>query len=339
MSVRRLKKPDPSNIPGDLIQDDLDFKETYEFVLALRGASIEEHPAAWEEKTLTPAPIYAPPNRSATIIEEYINLNTKLGNEYPGSPHTRIINLSDDETTLPIPTVNMAKAFYFRWHYLQTQEYKLIVPPVFSGLEDDHPLREAWVTIMEDYLKIVAEDIIGRFQNIATSIVLANIQSYEFQQKCRLGHFTLARFFFKALTNDQLYYIYGPIWSAVDFSFIQGSDTLPDSPSELDLIVWDLRKFAKSEFGSFAAQYFEWCLQRKALDRHDSKQLSEAEKNALASSPGFWEKKDAFFNSQEEEKRYTEGFSKVLYNWSMSVPFSRFFKTSPMLPAARHFMG
>ncbi|KAJ8063120.1 hypothetical protein OCU04_008363 [Sclerotinia nivalis] len=43
---------------GDLIQDDRDFKATYAYTLAARGADEKDHPAAWEERKLIPAGIY-----------------------------------------------------------------------------------------------------------------------------------------------------------------------------------------------------------------------------------------------------------------------------------------
>ncbi|RAL67132.1 hypothetical protein DID88_007910 [Monilinia fructigena] len=106
------------------------------------------------------------------------------------------------------------------------------------------------------------------------------LKTEEFKRRCRseIGMISLAIFFFKVVTDEQLYYIYEPIWSAVDFSFIPGSDEKPShNCSVVRKIKWDLRMFTKLGFGFLASHYFSNCLQRTAGRQDGSKETPRAE--------------------------------------------------------------
>ncbi|KAF7861935.1 hypothetical protein EAF04_007816 [Stromatinia cepivora] len=293
--------------PGDLIQDDLDFKATYAYILAARGADEKDHPAAWEEQKLIPAGIYVqtslvhrptqkqklisagnpiPERLAYTPIQRHLVHNVKLRNGAPGiRRRNSIIDPIDEESGLPIPTLNLARAVYFRWHFVNGQVCKIIAPPVIARLPPGDPEVNDYLDNLKDYENKIGCELLERARDITCSIVLANIHTDDFKQRCRsnFGHLHLAMLFYNLVTDDELYCIYGPLWLAVDFSFVQCSDKLPDSPTDEDKLRWNLRKFTKLEFAYFAAYYFEQCLQQKSPNRHDSKQPSKAEKQAFAS--------------------------------------------------------
>ncbi|KAJ8063121.1 hypothetical protein OCU04_008364 [Sclerotinia nivalis] len=179
----------------------------------------------------------------------------------------------------------MARAIYFRWHSISNQACRVIAPPVIARLPRGDPELNDYCDNLKDYETIIGCEILERARDITCSIVLANIHTDDFKERCRsnFGHLRLAMLFYNLVTDDELYYIYGPLWLAVDFSFVQCSDKLPDSPTHEDKLRWHLRKFTKLRFAYFAAYYFEQCLQQRSPNRHDSKQPSKAERQAFAS--------------------------------------------------------
>ncbi|ESZ94306.1 hypothetical protein SBOR_5302 [Sclerotinia borealis F-4128] len=345
---------DPLNIPGNLIHDDIDFQATYAYILSLREAPAQAL-GAWEEKTLAPAPTSVQPDGPYEPIAVHLEESIMRGYFPQLTPSTRAANAIWEESNLPMTTINLAKTVYFRFRSLQPSESMDIAPPAIVQSGFDSPESAEYKSILDLYLEKMAIVILERSEQIASSMVLANIRSNEFRQRCRsnMGNLALAMFFYKTVTDDQIYYIYGPIWSAIDFSFIRVSDTLPENPTLKENLQWDLRKFTKLGFASFASHFFENCLQRKALRRHDSQQMSETEKKALASkledeNDGIAEDRDAsanpktedqgniLFDAEEARNNFDRGRLKVLWHWK-KAPYAKFMVFPETLPATATF--
>lgn len=221
-----------------------------------------------------------------TPVLKHIVHNLKLKGWVPGiRRHNSVIDPIDEETGLTIPTLNMARAIYFRWHSIGELGRIIIAPPVIARIRRGDPELGDYMDNMEYYERKIELEFLGRARDITSNMVLANIHTDDFKERCRsnFGHLRLAMLFYNLVTDDQLYFIFRTFWLAVDFSFIQCSDKLPDSPTDEDKYRRHLRKFTKLKFAHFAAYYFEQCLQQKTSYRHDSTQPSRAERQVFAS--------------------------------------------------------
>ncbi|CAD6449116.1 3072bf9a-e4f2-41a4-ab33-cdf8d1aa1fac [Sclerotinia trifoliorum] len=311
---------------GNLIQDDQDFEVTHAYVLAARGGDPKDRPAAWKEPELIPAGTHdqtskvdrptqnqklisagkSVPRPTYTSILKHLEHNLKLREGAPGiRRRNSIIDPIDEESGLTIPTLNMARAIFFRWHSISEQECKIIAPPVIARLRRGDPELEDYIHDLMIYQDKVELEVLQRALDMTCSIVLANIHTDDFKERCRsnFGHLRLAMLFYNLVTDDELYYIFRTLWLAVDFSFVQCSDKLPDSPTDEDEFRWHLRKFTKLKFAHLAAYYFEQCLQQKSPIRHESMQPSKAERQAFASGlrRDMEKKEEELSKSQENE--------------------------------------
>ncbi|KAB8294057.1 hypothetical protein EYC80_009513 [Monilinia laxa] len=172
----------------------------------------------------------------------------------------------------------MAKAVWFRWCVISRQAYLDIRPPHLYN--EDGPELRKYMDLLSKIMDQMEYEIFHRVRQITSSIVLANVKSEEFKRRCRseIGMISLAIFFFKVVTDEQLYYIYEPIWSSVDFSFIPGSDEKPPhNCSMVRKVKWDLRMFTKLGFGVLASHYFSNCLQRTAGRQDGLREIPRAE--------------------------------------------------------------
>ncbi|KAG4032863.1 hypothetical protein MFRU_006g03240 [Monilinia fructicola] len=291
---KRMLALSDDEIPTPIIlKDDLDFQATYDYVLNLRR-EIRDYlcPGTWQEIELKPIPVhrYVRPRIAHSpfynTVRSQINYNMSLIEKFrKKTKFAAASDIIDDKVDLPIFTVNMAKAVWFRWRVLSRQDYLRIRPPHIY--DNDNPQLEKYIELLSETLDQMEYEILHRARQITSSIVLANVKSEEFKRRCRseIGMISLAIFFFKTVTDEQLYYIYGPIWSAVDFSFIPGSDEKPPNGcSIVSKIKWDLRMFTKLGFGYLASHYFSNCLQRTGSRRIDSKQVPRAEIRAFSLS-------------------------------------------------------
>ncbi|TGO34460.1 hypothetical protein BHYA_0196g00160 [Botrytis hyacinthi] len=286
-------------ICGKLIQDDDDFRATYLYVLTGRGASPVYHPAAWTEPRLQSvssldevinniissnsrlqySSSFDQSTSSYRFIGSYIAHNCDLINRVPFTPPR--FDLIDRETNLPIPAINMSKYMYFRYHHLPAKDLRAASPPPI-GRRPDHQIFKNYRGSIKMFVNEIGERTIERARSITSMIVLANIMSEEFKRRCRsvASHLQLEMFFYKSITDDQLYYVFTDFWSAIDFRALQVSDELPHSPTEQDTWRFQLRKFAKVTFACLARDYFKYCLQVTRLKKgHNSTQPSEREEN------------------------------------------------------------
>ncbi|KAF7950305.1 hypothetical protein EAE96_007593 [Botrytis aclada] len=242
---------------GKLIQDDEDFRATYRYVLAGRGASPENHPAAWIEPTLQSVSSLgslSQPGFSRIFVGSYICHNCNLIYEVPHTPPR--FDFIDTRTNLPIPSINMTKFVYFRYHCLPAKELRETSPPLIGRRPKDQAF-ENYRRSIETFLNDIGDQTIERARRITSMIVLANVMSEEFKRRCRstANHFQLEMFFYNSVTNDQLYYVFVNFWSAIDFRSLLVSDRLPRSPTEEDKWRHQLRNFTKMTFASVARDY------------------------------------------------------------------------------------
>ncbi|EDN93630.1 predicted protein [Sclerotinia sclerotiorum 1980 UF-70] len=240
---------------GNLIQDDRDFKATYAYVLAARGADEDDHPAAWEDQILIPAGTHDQVIERIISVYDFFAVLVDLLLDKQGT------------TTNPESEINLSG---------QVSS---------ARIRRGDPELGDYMDNMEYYERKIELEFLGRARDITSNMVLANIHTDDFKERCRsnFGHLRLAMLFYNLVTDDQLYFIFRTFWLAVDFSFIQCSDKLPDSPTDEDKYRRHLRKFTKLKFAHFAAYYFEQCLQQKTSYRHDSTQPSRAERQVFAS--------------------------------------------------------
>ncbi|KAM0126053.1 hypothetical protein ACHAO1_010291 [Botrytis cinerea] len=264
--ARRILEKELQCVYGKLIQDDEDFQATYLYVLAGRGASPADHPAAWSQPRLRSVSSLSESSSSGRFVGSYIDHNCDLINRVPfTSPR---FDLIDIRTNLPIPAINMTKAVYFRYHNLPADKLRATSPP-HIGRRPEQQDYENYKRSIEMFVDNIQYRTIERARTITSMIVLANIMSEEFKRRCRsiANHFHLEIFFYNSVTDDQL--------------SLQVSDKLPNSPTEQDKLRYQLRKFTKVKFARLARDYFRCCLQvtriKKGHNRYDSKQPSERE--------------------------------------------------------------
>ncbi|THV48984.1 hypothetical protein BGAL_0217g00090 [Botrytis galanthina] len=288
LAERSIKK-ELQCIYGKLIQDDDDFRATYLYVFTGRGASPVYHPAAWREPRLQSVSSLDEPfpysssfyqsTSSHRFISSYIAHNCDLIDRVPFTPPR--FDLIDRETNLPIPAINMSKYIYFRYHHLPAEELRAASPPLI-GRRPDHQIFRNFRGSIKMFVDDIEERTIERARSITSMIVLANIMSEEFKRRCRsiANHLALEMFFYKSVTDDQLYYVFNDFWSAIDFRALQVSDELPHAPTEQDKWRFQLRKFTKVTFACLARDYFKYCLQVTRLKKgQNSTQPSEREEN------------------------------------------------------------
>ncbi|KAM0318774.1 hypothetical protein ACHAO8_001571 [Botrytis cinerea] len=246
--ARRILEKELQCVYGKLIQDDEDFQATYLYVLAGRGASPADHPAAWSQPRLRSVSSLSESSSSGRFVGSYIDHNCDLINRVPfTSPR---FDLIDIRTNLPIPAINMTKAVYFRYHNLPADKLRATSPP-HIGRRPEQQDYENYKRSIEMFVDNIQYRTIERARTITSMIVLANIMSEEFKRR------------------------------SIDFRSLQVSDKLPNSPTEQDKLRYQLRKFTKVKFARLARDYFRCCLQvtriKKGHNRYDSKQPSERE--------------------------------------------------------------
>lgn len=185
---------------------------------------------------------------------------------------------------LPPATINLGKAIWFLERCLTEGEYLRIRPPSLIKHHTEMFKLPRYTQALKQYLKDMEHCILYRARQITSTMVLSHIKTEAFKSICKssTNHILLESFFFQNVTDEQLYYIFGPVWTAVDFSWVQGSDIAPPADAtHTTKIKWDLRMFTKKCFAFFAMHHFADCLQKKGDGRHDSTQPTEQEKRAI----------------------------------------------------------
>ncbi|QSZ35984.1 hypothetical protein DSL72_007106 [Monilinia vaccinii-corymbosi] len=279
------------NIPTPIIvKDEVDFQATHDYVLHLqRDYQTRPHPGAWQEREAIPMPTYVSPSMPHgtfyNTVQSQIDYHRKLVDSYHGiDPGTAVTDDTEKKAQdFPMSTANIAKAIWFRWHVVSAEQFIMIRPPYLSKYDAASPQMIKYISMLRTNLDQVEYIVLRRARQITSSIVLANVKSEEFKERCRAdnGVIALAIFFSKVVTDEQLHYIYRPVWTAVDFTFVQCSDEKPpDDSSLVDRTKWHLRKFTKLGFAHLAAHYFANCLQRKGVSQEELEEKSKGARQA-----------------------------------------------------------
>ncbi|KAF5879121.1 uncharacterized protein Bfra_006326 [Botrytis fragariae] len=152
-------------------------------------------------------------------------------------------------------------------------------------------------------------------------------------------------FFARSATNDQLYYVYSKLWTAVNFRFVMDNNVRPNAQEKQ--VRKDVRQIIKRGFGFAAADYFNLCIQRIVIPVYSSDDEGSdnetLDTNTLVDEENErWEDHDAVdYDHDQARSMHKGGWRQLVANWNMATyshgNLNVISKDAGRLPATENF--
>ncbi|THV45766.1 hypothetical protein BGAL_0452g00020 [Botrytis galanthina] len=278
-------------VPPPLITHDHDFRATEDYINSLRDE--DNHPAAWKEPELVPADLKVKPNMVYRPVSDFLAANQLPKVE---GQQKRLKVKAEYTADLPPTTISLVKSIYLIQRAIDPDEFAHIQPAYLTRYSGNSHDRAHYCRAVNGYASQLEREILERMRNVTSSMIAEAIYTDEFQEICRSDNARedLELFFAENASNDQLYYVYSKLWTAIHFGFVMDNNVRPNAQEETGIPVY----FSDDE-GS----------DDESMDSHT---LADEENKR-------WENHDAVsYDHDHARSNFKGGWRQLVINWKMA---------------------